>query len=522
MPSRISRLLAVILVALLVPGVAWAASSHSPARHADGRIARKHHHKHRKHHRKHHKHAKHAKHGTRGAAADQLAHATAAGHGNSTGKAGKHTTASTTATTASTTASGPVPTHVPTWAYDDGCNGGTGATPSLVDSWVSYAESNCGPTDTKALSDCEQNATSYCTPVQYLDTNWIYQQGSAPIAQDAQESWWLHQPGYSDAAHRITVSGYGGGNLLNQANPAVDAWFRNYAQTNYNSYPALMMDDSSSSLSSALYGTGLTKTQEITSDSQLQAAHEQMAAAMTHSDGTPFLQIDNALSPNDNLTPPFKQLNDTTGTQGLIAEGAPYDNGQITSYYSTLLDELAYIDHTKNDFITLLSYDQNGSEQGRMVQAATELLGYNANHVVSWSDLEQNSNDLAVWPEQGIVPTNPIQTMNQPGGSGCLTGHGTVCSSGGHNDLQVAPGIYRREFGQCYDQGTPFGACATIINTTSAPVTIQNNWLTQTYSHQITTNGGDIQTGGTINTTGAPYTPNTTTIPADNATLLSN
>src|SRR5579875_3071511 len=61
-----------------------------------------------------------------------------------------------------------VPNHVPTWAYDDSasaqwCNGGAGASPQLVRAWLTYAESNCGPNATKALSDCHADGNTYCT-----------------------------------------------------------------------------------------------------------------------------------------------------------------------------------------------------------------------------------------------------------------------------------------------------------------------------------------------------------------------
>src|SRR4249919_136594 len=44
-----------------------------------------------------------------------------------------------------------VPTHVATWAYDDGCVGGKGASAGLVRAWVTYAESNCGAENPKVL-----------------------------------------------------------------------------------------------------------------------------------------------------------------------------------------------------------------------------------------------------------------------------------------------------------------------------------------------------------------------------------
>ncbi len=416
-----------------------------------------------------------------------------------------------------------VPSHVATWAYDDACGGGqgTGASAALVHQWVSYAESNCSNDSTKVLSDCHANGVTYCTAIQYLDANWIYAQGSLPVAKAAQENWWLHQPGYTDSAHRLSSSAYGGGNILNQSNPAVESWFQNYVRTNYNAYDALMMDDTSASLSNLTWGSGYSTSQELGTDPQLQAAHAEMAAAMTHTNGQPFLQIDNGLSPNNNLATPFPMLNDSTGVKGVLTEGSPIANGTLVSYYSTLLDEMAHVNQTSNDFVVLLSYDPSGSPQARRVQAATVLLGYSPGHTVSWSNLETNSSNLAIWPEEGIVPTNPIQTMSTPTGTDCLTGHGAICTTGGHNNLQVAPNIYRREFAACYNQGAPIGPCATIINTTNTPATTQSNWLTQPYTHQITTTGGDIQTGGTIYPTGTTFTPGSTTIPPNDAILLS-
>ena len=411
--------------------------------------------------------------------------------------------------------------HIETWAYADGCRGGRGASAGLVRRWVTFAESNCGSGARRVLIDCHHRGLTFCIAVQYLDASWIYAQGSVPVARSARENWWLHQPGYSNAAHRLTIPAYGGGHVLNQADPAVDSWFRRYTQRNFNGYDALMMDDSSGSLSDELWGTGFATSEEITTSRALQASHERLAAALTHTNGAPFLQIDNALSPNDNLATPFGMLNGSPGVRGLIAEGAPESDGVLTGYYSTLLDEMAYVDHTADDFVVLLSSDPSGAQQSRFVQAATVLLGYSAGHTVSWSDLESDSGDLAVWPEEGIVPDEPVQTMGVPGGGGCLAGVGVVCSSGGHNSLQVAPGVYRREFRECYERGSAFGECAAIVNTTGAAVTVRRGWLTQSYRHQITLAGGDVQSGGTVNLTGARFTPGASTVASDSAALLA-
>jgi len=413
------------------------------------------------------------------------------------------------------------PTHIATWSTDDGCNDGAGASAALVREWVTYAASRCGPNATKALNNCHANGLTYCTAVAYLDPEKVYSVGSVPIAASAQENWWLHEPGYTDSAHRIWFSAYGGGNVLNEDNPAVDSWFHSYVAQSYNSYDALLVDETVGSMSQELYPSGFDSTEEIPTDVALQASHEQMAAALTHQNGTPFLQIDNSLTANDNLATALPMLNNPSSVVGVITEDAPEYDGTLTLYFSTLLDEMAYVDHTADDFVVLLSYDASGSLTARRVQAATVMLGYSPGHTVSWSDLDTSSTDLEIWPEEGILPTDPLQSMTEPGGADCLAGKGVVCPTGGHSGLEVAPGVYRREFGTCYDRGMAFGSCAAIVNTNSVPVRIQKSWLSRRYGHEVTMAGGDVQSGGTINLSGAPMIAGRTMIAADDAALLS-
>jgi hypothetical protein len=358
-----------------------------------------------------------------------------------------------------------------------------------------------------------------------VDTNKIYAQGSAPIAQAAQENWWLHQPGHTDAGHRLTIPGSDQGNVLNPANPAVQHWFDNYVQSNYNDYDALMMDDTGASLQAELYGTSYSKSDEINSDAQLQRAHDELANSLTHSNGTPFTQINNGIGDNPYLATPWNMVKDARSVGGLVSEGVPESDGQMPAsswQYTTVLDEMAHVDHTRSDYMVLLSYDQNGSQTSRRVQAATVLLGYSPGHIASWSDLERSNDDLSVWPEEGLYPTDPVQTMSDPSGRGCMQGTGQQCSGGGHANLQVAPGVYRREFRDCYNQGRSVGPCAAIVNTTNNPVTIKSSWLTLSLHHEITMDGGDVQSGGTINPSGASFTAGSTTVGGQDAALLSS
>jgi hypothetical protein len=440
----------------------------------------------------------------------------------------RHRKPAPSASPASSSPVWPVQTHTETWAYDDCGNGGASTSAAVVQAWVTYAESNCGPGgDAKALSDCHSGTTVLCNVIQYLDTNWIYPNGSPtwkPFSAAASANWWQHTPG--SPATPVASSGYGGGNLVNQSNPAVQSFFQSYVRTNYNSDNGLMMDDQSAGLSTQLYYStcGCHSSSEVSSDAALRAGHESMSAAMTHSTGQPFVQVDNTLPANPYLPQGLGMLNQTSGVQGLVAEGAPEDNGTLDPYYSTLLDQIAYVATQTKSFVVPLSYGQDGAAsqlQSRRVQEATILLGYSPGHLVDWANLATGSDQLAVWPEEGIYPTAPVQSMTTPGGSGCLAGNGQVCSTGGHNSVQVAPGVYRREFGACYDRGIRFGECAAIVNTTAAPVTVQSAWLSHSYAHQITLAGGNVESGGTISATGTPFTAGATTVAAHDATLLA-
>lgn len=424
-------------------------------------------------------------------------------------------------------ASGPVAGHTPTWAYDDGCNGGAGAGPTLVRRWLSFAESNCGPSATKASSDCHVDGHVYCKVMQYLDTDWAFGEDHVPmVGAGSSSAWWLHTPS-SQAFSTISTSSLGGGYLMNQSSPSVRSFFRSYVRSYYNSDDGLLMDWQSPSLAQELYYStcGCTSTLEIPSNALLQAAHQKMAAALTHRNGAPFMQVDNSLPVNPYLPQGLGMLNRAIGVDAWVAEGEPMDDGTLDAYYSTLLDQTAYVTNRTSGFVVLLSLGSPRAAyqgQSRRVQEATVLLGYKPGRVVDWADLEAGSGNLAVWPEEGIYPTAPVQSMAAPAGRGCLAGTGSVCSRGGHNSLEVAPGVYRRVFRACYDRRVRFGACAAIMNTTGAPVVVRAAWLRHvSLRHQITFVGGDVQSGGRIDLKGAPFRAGLTTVGPDDAVLLA-
>ena len=105
--------------------------------------------------------------------------------------------------------------------------------------------------------------TAFCDVIQYLDTNWIYQNGSPPWHPFTAAA---RKAGTSTCRGRqpaIVSSGYGGGYLINQTNPAVQSFFQSYVRSHYGAEDGLMMDDQSASLSSQLFyatcGCGSTR-----------------------------------------------------------------------------------------------------------------------------------------------------------------------------------------------------------------------------------------------------------------------
>jgi hypothetical protein len=428
-----------------------------------------------------------------------------------------------------------VPAHTETWAYDDSmsprqCNGGYGASAKLVRRWLTYAETNCGSGADKAIRDCHARGVRYCLAVQYLDAGRAWP--SNPIRHaPSREAWWLHQAGHDDAAHRLTETVRHGETAywVNQKSSQVQFWLRTYARRHFDRWDALMMDDTSACKRTQFYGSGYRSSEEIRTDAAVRAEHAGLARALTHSNRRPFIQIDNGVQPNPHVCSGLPLLNRPANVGGVIAEGAPWDHG-FSAYYSDLLDVISAVDATRNDFIVLLSYAERGGYQARRVQEATVLLGYVPGHVVSWADLESDSPHLAVWPEEGIYPTLPLQSMTKPGGSGCFRGGGKECASGGHNDLLVASGkssndagagVYRREFAMCYDRSVPVGPCAAIVNDTSHRVVVRSSWLNQSYTHRITFVGGDVQSGGKINFTGASFIAGRTTVAPGDAILIA-
>lgn len=428
-----------------------------------------------------------------------------------------------------------VPAHIPTWVYDEYWAGGANASASAVTQYVTYAEGGNG--NTKAQKDCSTSPKS-CYSVFYFDPNFQYDGTTCPVLPDtnfinaASESSFVHEAGYTDAAHRV-VGHYNEGckgstmtipvYLANQTSPSVIAWFQNYLQQNGDSWDNYFMDDTSTVLLDQTYGPGggfcqdslpnhwCSTTQEYPTDSAVAQAHAAFANSLNHLNGSPMKFFFNGIDFSGQTPRSLQLLTLAPGHfSGAVCENCIVSGGTLRpNLYAPVLKAMAQIDAIPNEAIVELNTGASPAGSAaqltqRTVATAIAWLGYSDGHTIVFPDFETNTQGLSVWPEDLIYPGAPLQTM-----------------STGASDLAVATGVYRREFVSCFNNQAPIGPCAAVVNASSATVTVSSAWLQQTYGHVISMTGGDILSGGTLSLTATAFSPNVTTIAPGQAVLLA-
>jgi hypothetical protein len=112
----------------------------------------------------------------------------------------------------------------------------------------------------------------------------------------------------------------------------------------------------------------------------------------------------------------------------------------------------------------------------RTYYLASWWLTYDPNWSVALEIMSSDSNPVDVFAEEQIVPINPLQTA-------------TTISS-----LQTSTGAYARQFGACYYDKTAWGACAAVVNPTSATVAMPS--LTSAYHHSLALDNNNLYAGG--------------------------
>jgi hypothetical protein len=437
------------------------------------------------------------------------------------------------------------PAHIPTWAFDDHFGEGVNASPATVQQYLSYAEGGYG--DDKAQQDCDGSGVPLCWSVFYFDPNFIYASpvascqsqisaeflAAAAASENTQgDEWFVHEAGYTDAEHRVQGSYQQSCNgstittpvyLTNQLNSGVDAFFASYMQTYANDWDRFFMDDTSATVLTQAYGPGggfcandptdndwCLTTQEYPNDAAVVSAHEQLFEALSHVNGSAmegaFNGVDFSGTENLNLFPASDGR-----LMAAVCEDCVVSAGDlIPTNYARVLNVMAAINAIPGaSFVELSSgYSSAGSATQitqRLVTTAVAWLGFNGNGTIVFPNLEDNTNDLAIWPEDSIYPTQPLESM--------ISGAADIA-------VPTNASVWRREFSMCYLGGSAIGPCAALLNADSSPVTISAAWLKQSYGHCVTMSGGDIESEGTVSITQTTFSANTTSIPASGAVLL--
>ncbi len=442
-------------------------------------------------------------------------------------------TATPFATAPPTPAGTAPPAHIPTWVYDEYWAQGAKASSAQVRQYANYAQGGLG--NTKAVADC--SGSGICKSVFYFDPNMIYDSSScatptgelASLLSQDNESWYVHESGYSDLAHRVrgsyTKTCNGAGKTipvyeLDSLNPSVQAFFQSYMHANAGNFDDFFMDDTSGQVLTQFYGPGggfcqhavnhyCLSTQEMANDAAVVSGHGAIATALTHPDGSAMQGVYNGYNFTKGYANDIDVMQSSSHFIGGVCENCLVSGGALKpTMYASVLNAMAQTNAVPNE--SFVEYSSGASAPGSTAQIAQRLvtyavawLGFKDGQTIVWPDLESNGQNLEVFPEEAIYPTQALQTM----------------TSGAAN-LQVVAGVYRREFANCYNASAAIGPCAAIVNSTGSTITVSSAWLQQTYGHTVQLMGGDIPSGGTMTLTGQTFSPNVTTIGPSQAILL--
>jgi hypothetical protein len=409
-----------------------------------------------------------------------------------------------------------VPNHIPTVAYDENAYQGQNASAADVQRLLTYGVGGLG--NAKAVRDCR--GSNRCSSLFYFDPHLAYDSPQCPYAADkqllavAREDWFVHQPGYNDKAHRvhgtytqtckgqpITIPVY----AVNESSPAVQRYFASYLQQNADNWDYYEMDDTATTVTDQLYGPGggfckdmgtvngyCTTSREIGDDNALGQAHKNFVAALNHRDGSPMRFVFNSIK----FGPQGARLSllfTSPRIVGAVCENCIVNNGAFRpEMYAKVLDAMASVDAVKGkQFIELnTGKSPDGSDDQiaqRLVTTAVAWLGFADGQTVVWPNLEFSSNNLAVWPEDAIYPTQPVQTMAKS-----------------NSDISVMPSVWRREFRACYMNGKPIGPCAAVLNGSGSRIVPAGSWFRSTFGHSVALRGGDALSGGSADFKSAP------------------
>ncbi|MDE2482323.1 MAG: hypothetical protein KGN02_09060 [bacterium] len=397
-----------------------------------------------------------------------------------------------------------IPRHIPTWAFDEYRGEGATASARFVRDTLNYAEGGRG--NDKALSDCAGGA---CTAVFYFDPHLIYASDACPFPAytaflaRAPEAWYVHEPGFDDAAHRVRGTyerGCRGSSVAARvyvadvANHDVADFFADDLAREARGWGAVELDDTKDTVIAQMYGPGggfcrdallsslCPRTNEFSDDAALVRAQQRFARVLATPDGSPKAFFYNGLTFGTGSRD-LPLLRGNAPFVGAICENCIVNDGRLRpDMYARVLEAMARVHAIPSAAFVELNTGRSppGSDAQivqRLVTTAVAWLGFEPGRTIVWPNLESDTRNLAVWPEDALYPTSPLESWPE---------------------LEVAPGVWRREFARCYEAGIAIGPCAALLNANPRAVTVERGWLRERYAARVRLLGGDIGSGGTI------------------------
>jgi hypothetical protein len=162
-------------------------------------------------------------------------------------------------------------------------------------------------------------------------------------------------------------------------------------------------------------------------------------------------------------------------TQGMHSYGYAMDD------WSQREDDELYLGRQKKLFVCLIGASHSASSERalRIYAYASLMLTYSVNSTTYFTYWKTNdSTQVEVYPETGIVPANPA-----------------VATPSDVSALKDG-GVYVREYKDCFYRGVDKGGCAFVVNSTTGTQTIPA--LSRSYSHSVTLSGGGVLEGGSV------------------------
>lgn len=494
---------------------------------------------------------------------------------------------------------GSIPKHVLTWAYDDTGAGGMGATSIQVQAFTNWAEERTQTPPGKAERDCYPGAGQVgCQAVWYIDASLLYSQQTPDrnlIAQLDSEHLTNDAGFYHNITEAVGDRVINSGPQVFRCAPSMlgPCYYDNLSKQNVIDFvvnclvgggsgaqcdnssfrgPAVgteLFKDDNPAVCENVHGIGvyfhggsstLTPVElgaEPNCDRNLQKATLTFLAALKYPNGLRAKAFLNGYAPLcGNQACAYPTGDATYWTTGSAPALGVTDEGSVCSSATApvigftgaiVLDDMAQLfNEAGSGYFIMLNYSTataGSAAQLRMRRYCDGIfwLGYNISRSILWSNYSNgnrtmsNENILAVYPEQQIVPTNPVLTMSDVttstfgyNGTGCQANlsfdnnmrggaHGLVVGCG-LDDQSQPVGIYVREFHQCYSWASLIGSgqCAVVVNMTNQSAKIGGSstkrWvypdgqsaLSLGYNEMLALSGEDVVTDNCSGIAGCP------------------